>query len=112
MTKETLVYSSDKGGKVSQKSEKSPKQIREEPVKKPIKPVIHMERSGRGGKTVTIISKLPNNSEFLSETLKVLKQKCGTGGKFYLDAKKGGCVELQGDWRIKLPDLLKSFDWL
>ena len=58
---------------------------------------LRMEKSGRGGKTVTVIDGLPNNAAFLKTLCTELKQLCGTGG-----AVREGAVELQGDRRDRL----------
>ena len=58
---------------------------------------LRIEKSGRGGKTVTVVDNLPNNSEFVKALATELKQACGTGG-----AAKEGAVELQGDHRERL----------
>jgi translation initiation factor 1 len=60
-----------------------------------------MERAGRKGKTVTLISGLPVSGDDLKELLKSLKQQCGTGG-----AVTDGDLEIQGDHRDRLVELL------
>ena len=49
---------------------------RDEPV--PAKPTakLRMEKSGRGGKTVTVIYDLPRNAPFLKELAQELKRVC------------------------------------
>ena len=61
-----------------------------------IKPVIRLDRSGRKGKVVTLISALPRNEAYLKDLAKILKVKTGSGGTYYLVAE-GGVVEIQGD---------------
>ena len=63
-----------------------------------IKPSIRLDRSGRKGKVVTLISSLPHNEAYLKEIAKKLKIKTGSGGTFFLD-ENGGTIELQGDHR-------------
>jgi len=70
-----------------------------EPVKsrsQPIKPSIRLDKSGRRGKTVTIIGALPCNESYLKDLAKELKSKTGSGGTFYVN-EDGGTIELQGD---------------
>lgn len=69
---------------------------------------ISIEKSGRAGKAVTIVSRLPNSLEFLKALLSELKQKCGAGGTSYFDAKKQGCIEIQGDQRQVIRQFLEK----
>jgi translation initiation factor 1 len=77
-----------------------------EPV--PSRPVarLRMEKAGRGGKTVTVVSGLPKNAAFLKNLAQELKRACGTGGSVTEDG-----VELQGDLRDRVREFLlaKSF---
>lgn len=54
-------------------------------------------RSGRKGKTVTVITGFQHAPETLSKLLKTLKGQCGSGGTV-----KEQTVEIQGDHRQKL----------
>jgi translation initiation factor 1 len=58
---------------------------------------------GRGGKTVCVVDGLALNDAELKSLLKTLKGKLGTGG-----AVKSGCLEIQGDHRDKLLQLLEK----
>ena len=60
--------------------------------------VLRIEKNGRGGKTVTVIDRLPKNEVFLKDLTTQLKKKCGTGGT-YLTSGKDGVIEIQGDHR-------------
>ena len=53
---------------------------------------LRIERTGRGGKTVTVIDGLPRNASFVAALAQELKRSCGTGG-----ALRDGALELQGD---------------
>ena len=64
---------------------------------------LRMEKSGRGGKTVTVVDGLPNNATFLRELCAELKRLCGTGG-----AVRDGAVELQGDLRERVRPYLSG----
>jgi len=66
--------------------------------------VLRIEKSGRGGKTVTVIDGLPKLEIYLKEWTKLLKNKCGSGGTYRLDGKEG-LIEIQGDKR----DLIRDF---
>lgn len=62
---------------------------------------LRMEKSGRGGKTVTVIYDLPKNEEFLKTLCTELKRACGIGG-----AVSDDTIELQGDQRERIRPLL------
>ena len=67
---------------------------------------LRIEKSGRGGKTVTVVDGLPRNPGFLKTLAGELKKACGTGGK----AGKSH-VEIQGDQREKIRRLLEQRGW-
>jgi len=58
------------------------------------------------GRSVTVVDGLPDNSDFLAALAKELKRSCGTGG-----AAGDRSVELQGDRRERLRDLLSKKGW-
>ncbi len=60
--------------------------------------VLRIEKQGRGGKTVTVIDRLPKSELFLKELTTTLKKKCGSGGTYLLDGKDG-VIEIQGEKR-------------
>ncbi len=76
---------------------------RDEPVPAKLTAKLRMEKSGRGGKTVTVVYDLPRNAAFLRELAQELKKVCGTGGTAVEDR-----VELQGDLRDRVRDYLKK----
>ena len=41
---------------------------------------LRVEKTGRGGKTVTVVYDLPRNAPFLKDLCQELKRACGTGG--------------------------------
>ncbi|SDL43321.1 translation initiation factor Sui1 [Pseudomonas indica] len=53
---------------------------------------VRRETKGRGGKTVTTVSGVPQAEDALKELASALKRRCGTGG-----ALKDGVIEIQGD---------------
>lgn len=101
-----LVYSSD-----PQANEKCPKckerkgACRCAPVATGPAPkyvaVLSLEKQGRGGKTVTVIARLPKQELFLKDLCSELKKKCGTGGTYDLSGAEGR-IEIQGDQRERL----------
>jgi translation initiation factor 1 len=76
---------------------------RDEPIPDRLIAKLRLERKGRGGKAVTVIYGLPQNAAFLKELSQSLKRACGTGG-----AVVEGGVELQGDIRDRVRDLLRQ----
>mgnify|MGYP001171348461 CR=1 FL=1 len=64
---------------------------------------LRIEKQGRGGKVVTVIDGLPQNTEFLAELAAALKKACGTGGTV-----RPGAVELAGDVRERVRPLLAA----
>lgn len=66
---------------------------------------MRIEKSGRSGKTVTVIDRFPRSESFLNQLCRDLKNRCGSGGKHgYGDA--GGYIEIQGDKRDVLRKIL------
>ena len=61
------------------------------------------ETAGRKGKGVTVITGVPLEAKALQKLAKQLKQKCGAGGSV-----KGDVIEIQGDYRDVLVDLLQQ----
>ena len=64
---------------------------------------VSLESKGRGGKSVTVVRGLNLEAVALAELGKRLRAGCGTGG-----TTKRGILELQGDHRYKVTDLLKQ----
>lgn len=69
--------------------------------------VFRLEKSGRGGKTVTVIDQLPRHETFLKELCKELKNKCGTGGTFEVESDRG-YIEIQGDKRDQIKQIFEK----
>ena len=63
--------------------------------------VVRMERSGRGGKEVTVIEHLELPAAERDMWLKALKASLGCGG-----VVEDGAIVLQGDHRKRLPAIL------
>ncbi|MFW6221223.1 MAG: translation initiation factor Sui1 [Fibrobacterota bacterium] len=65
---------------------------------------IYLERKGRKGKGVTVITGFQLDDDKLKSLAKQLKQRCGTGGTV-----KHNTIEIQGDFRdIVLQELTKQ----
>jgi len=67
---------------------------------------LRMEKKGRGGKTVTVVYDLPDNTTFLKELAGELKRACGTGGSV-----ADNTVEIQGDQRERVREVLLKKGW-
>lgn len=67
---------------------------------------LHLEKKGRGGKTVTVIRGLQLSAEDLKSLSKILKTTCGTGGTL-----KGQDIEIQGDHRQKIAEKLRALGY-
>ncbi|PLX78524.1 MAG: stress response translation initiation inhibitor YciH [Desulfuromonas sp.] len=64
------------------------------------------QTKGRKGKGVSLVSGVPLPEAELKQLAKELKKKCGTGGTL-----KDGVIEIQGDHRDLLVDLLSAKGW-
>jgi len=78
----------------------------EQPVPERIVARLRIEKSGRGGKTVTVVDGLPRNRDFLRGLASELKRALGTGGSAGEER-----VEIQGDRREELRTLLAARGW-
>ncbi len=67
---------------------------------------LHRESSGRAGKAVTLVKKLILSEDDLKALAKKLKQECGTGGTV-----KEGVIEIQGEHREKIADVLQKLGY-
>jgi translation initiation factor 1 len=77
----------------------------EEPLPAKITAKLSVEKRG-SGKIVTVIGALPANRDFLEACARELKRSCGTGGRV-----GDSFVEIQGDHRERLRDLLGQKGW-
>lgn len=64
---------------------------------------LRIEKNGRGGKTVSIVSGFVGAESDLKDLAKMLKVKCGVGGSV-----KDGEIVIQGDFKDRLIQMLKS----
>ena len=105
MSNSRLVYSTD-GGRVPIKREQQPS-TRRSGAGIPDDGVVRIfrERSGRGGKVVTVIRGLPGHA--LSEIAGDLRRLCGAGGTV-----KEAAIEIQGDQREKVAQSLRGRGYL
>ena len=64
---------------------------------------VRRETAGRRGKAVTTVSDVPLDDAGLRELAGRLKKRCGVGG-----SAKDGVIELQGDHRDAVVELLRA----
>ncbi|MEB3310536.1 MAG: translation initiation factor [Snowella sp.] len=67
---------------------------------------IQASRSGRKGKTVTVITGFQSSPDTLTKLLKNLKTQCGSGGTVKADS-----LEIQGDHRDKILQILTQLGY-
>lgn len=104
------VYSTDKG-RLCAKCGWPEKDCRcaaslDQPVPEKVTARLRIERSGRKGKTVTVVDGLPSNDTLLADLASELKKACGSGG-----TATGSTVEIQGDHRDKVRGVLAKKGW-
>jgi translation initiation factor 1 len=102
-----LVWSDEQGGAVGDKPSKAHRKKRKAASASgdlraggfPRDGIVRVcrEKSGRGGKTVTVLYGIIGSESDMKHLLKRLKGLCGCGGTL-----RGGCLEIQGDQREKI----------
>ena len=90
-----VVYSTDPGFNYV-KEETSEEKTSEEKTLEPSRQrlIVTIDRKGRGGKQVTLVSGFVGTEEDLVDLGRTLKVKCGVGG-----TAKDGLITVQGDLR-------------
>ena len=107
MRDKRIVYSTDPKDKVTDRKDKSNSSHTQTVDLDKLVVVFRIEKNGRGGKTVTVLSALPKNDQFLLDMTKQLKIKCGTGGTYkVLDSFAE--IEIQGDQRDMIKKILQT----
>jgi translation initiation factor 1 len=92
-----VVWSSSGGDQRRARAEREARPVAGGRVK------VRRETAGRRGKAVTTISNVPLDDAGLRELAGRLKKRCGVGG-----SAKDGVIELQGDHRDAVVELLRA----
>lgn len=95
--REGIVYSTDENFIYAYHQEEEPETL--PPPRQQL--TVKLDKSGRAGKTVTLVTGFIGKTADLEMLGKTLKNKCGVGGSV-----KDGEIVLQGDQRDKLINLL------
>ena len=99
-----VVYSTDPDFKYVTRADLEEQAETPEPSRQKL--TVAIDRKGRSGKQVTLVSGFVGKDSDLSALAKTLKTKCGVGG-----SAKDGEILIQGDFRDRIVDILKSLGY-
>ena len=68
---------------------------------------IWLEKKGRGGKAVTVVTDIPGTADFVHDLARELKTACGAGGTVKKSAESFE-IEVQGDQRERVEAYLRA----
>jgi translation initiation factor 1 len=92
-----VVFSTDPDFNYEEETEDEPQTL--DPSKQNL--IVSIDRKGRAGKQVTLVTGFVGTSDDLADLGRILKVKCGVGG-----SAKDGEITIQGDHRDKVVALL------
>ncbi|MEA3500147.1 MAG: translation initiation factor [Candidatus Marinimicrobia bacterium] len=99
MNNKKIVFSTNSDLEIDKENEEVKKKL--PPTEQYLK--IYLDSKGRKGKIVTLIRGFVGSKKDLKEMSKRLKKSCGVGG-----TAKDGEILIQGNFREKIIDILKS----
>ena len=97
-----VVFSTNPDFAYEQQEEEEPETL--DPSKQNL--IVTIDRKGRGGKQVTLVTGFVGTSDDLADLGRTLKVKCGVGG-----SAKDGEITIQGDFRDRVVNLLKDMGY-
>ena len=97
-----VVFSTNPDFNYEEEVEAEPETL--EPSKQNL--IVSIDRKGRAGKQVTLVTGFVGTSDDLAELGRKLKVKCGVGG-----SAKDGEITIQGDFRDRVTALLKEMGY-
>lgn len=97
-----VVFSTNPDFTYQEAEEQEPETL--EPSKQNL--IVSIDRKGRGGKQVTLVTGFIGKADDLAEVGRALKVKCGVGG-----SAKDGEITIQGDFRDRVVALLKDMGY-
>ena len=97
-----VVFSTNPDFAYQEEEDQEPETL--EPSKQNL--IVSIDRKGRGGKPVTLVTGFVGKAADLAEVGRALKVKCGVGG-----SAKDGEITIQGDFRDRVVTLLKEMGY-
>ena len=97
-----VVFSTNPDFAYQEEEEQEPETL--EPSRQNL--IVSIDRKGRGGKQVTLVTGFVGKADDLAEVGRALKVKCGVGG-----SAKDGEITIQGDFRDRVTTLLKEMGY-
>lgn len=97
-----VVFSTNPDFKYEEETEEEPLTL--EPARQNL--IVSIDRKGRAGKQVTLVTGFVGSSDDLADLGRILKVKCGVGG-----SAKDGEIAIQGDFRDRVTALLRDMGY-